>query len=78
MRLEEIISFFITAFPGKRAVSPQSGQQPLGRAFTNTKMVLLGELWWHDEDEFGTADMIGFRPQRLWVASANGTASSRR
>jgi hypothetical protein len=44
----------------------------------HTKMVLLGELWWHDEDEFGTADVTGFRPQRLWVASANGTASSRR
>jgi len=44
----------------------------------HTKMVLLGEVWWHDEDEFGDADVIGFRPQRLWVASANGTASSRR
>ena len=44
----------------------------------HTKMVLLGELWWHDEDEFGPAEVIGFRPQRLWVASANGTASSRR
>jgi len=31
----------------------------------HTKMVLLGELWWHDEDEFGPADVIGFRPQRL-------------
>ncbi len=44
----------------------------------HTKMVLLGELWWHDEDELGyPADVIGFRPQRLWVASANGTTSSR-
>lgn len=44
----------------------------------HTKMVLLGEVWWHDEDEFGgVADVIGFRPQRLWIASANGTASSR-
>lgn len=40
-------------------------------------MVLLGEVWWHDEGEFGIADVIGFRPQRLWMASANGTASSR-
>lgn len=43
----------------------------------HTKMVLLGEVWWHDEDEFGIADVISFRPQRLWMASANGTASSR-
>jgi hypothetical protein len=43
----------------------------------HTKMVLLGHVWWHDEDEFGVADVIGFRPQRLWLGSANGTASSR-
>lgn len=44
----------------------------------HTKMVLLGEVWWHDEDELGgVADVIGFRPQRLWIASANGTSSSR-
>jgi hypothetical protein len=43
----------------------------------HTKMVLLGEVWWHDEDEFGSEDVIGFRPRRLWVASANGTTSSR-
>lgn len=43
----------------------------------HTKMALLGEVWWHDEDEFGTADVIGFRPERLWIASANGTTSSR-
>lgn len=43
----------------------------------HTKMVVLGELWWHDEDEFGTADVTGFRPKKLWLASANGTASSR-
>jgi hypothetical protein len=43
----------------------------------HTKMVLLGELWWHDEDDFGAAEVTGFRPQQLWLASANGTASSR-
>jgi hypothetical protein len=43
----------------------------------HAKMALLGELWWHDEDDFGIADVTGFRPQRLWLASANGTASSR-
>jgi hypothetical protein len=45
----------------------------------HTKMVLLGEVWWHDEDALGhVADVIGFEPQRLWVASANGTRSSRK
>jgi hypothetical protein len=43
----------------------------------HVKMVLLGELWWHGEDESGSADVTGFRPHRLWLASANGTASSR-
>ena len=43
----------------------------------HTKIVLLGELWRHDEDEFDSADVIGFRPQQLWLGSANGTASSR-
>lgn len=43
----------------------------------HTKMMLLGELWWHDEVEFGVGDVIGFRPQRLWLGSANGTSSSR-
>lgn len=44
----------------------------------HTKMVLLGDLWWHDEDSLGhVTEVIGFRPQRLWVGSANGTASSR-
>jgi hypothetical protein len=44
----------------------------------HTKMALLGEVWWHDEDGLGgVADVTGFRSQRLWVSSANGTASSR-
>jgi hypothetical protein len=44
----------------------------------HTKMVLLGELRWHDEDELGLpADIIIFRPRRLWIGSANGTYSSR-
>lgn len=42
-------------------------------------MLLLGELWRHDEDGLGgVADVIGFRPSRLWLGSANGTESSRR
>ena len=40
-------------------------------------MVLLSEVWWHDEDEFGSADVIGFSPERLWLGSANRTESSR-
>ena len=45
----------------------------------HTKIVLLGEMWWHDEDgSGGVADVTGFRPERLWVGSANGTASSRK
>jgi hypothetical protein len=45
----------------------------------HTKMLLLGELWWHDEDGLGgVADVTGFTPHRLWLGSANGTGSSRR
>jgi hypothetical protein len=40
-------------------------------------MVLPGELQWHDEDDFGPADVLIYRPQRLWIGSANGTSSSR-
>lgn len=44
----------------------------------HTKMLLVGELWWHDEDALGhVADVIGFSPKRLWLSSANGTESSR-
>ncbi|WP_247699115.1 MULTISPECIES: hypothetical protein [unclassified Streptomyces] len=46
--------------------------------FLHTKIMLLGEMWWHDEDGLGgVADVIGFRPERLWVGSANATARSR-
>jgi hypothetical protein len=42
------------------------------------RLVLLGDLRWHDEDELGTpADILIFRPRRLWTGSANGTYSSR-
>jgi len=44
----------------------------------HTKMVLLGELWWHDETTLGRAeDVVEFTPHRLWVGSANATARSR-
>ncbi|MYU10936.1 hypothetical protein GTZ78_09575 [Streptomyces sp. SID8361] len=46
--------------------------------FLHTKIMLLGEMWWHDEDALGgVADVIGFRPERLWVGSANATERSR-
>ena len=44
----------------------------------HAKLVLLGRLWEHDEDGFGPADVTRFAPKRLWVGSANFTASSRR
>lgn len=44
----------------------------------HTKLVLLGNLWWHDEGPLGdVTDVFGFAPERLWVGSANGTRSSR-
>ena len=44
----------------------------------HTKLALLGHLWRHEEDDFGTADIFAFQAQRLWVSSANLTSSSRR
>jgi hypothetical protein len=46
----------------------------------HAKLVLLGHLWWHDEDDSpaGVADVTGFEPYRLWISSANFTSSSRR
>jgi hypothetical protein len=49
------------------------GQVPVLHA----KMVLLGELRWHAKDESVTAEVLRFRPQRLWLGSANATVSSR-
>ena len=35
----------------------------------HAKLVLLGHLWWHDEDDSpaGVADVTGFEPYRLWI-----------
>jgi hypothetical protein len=44
----------------------------------HAKLVLLGQLWWHDEGEFGVEDIEGFEAKRLWISSANFTNSSRR
>jgi hypothetical protein len=45
----------------------------------HAKLVLLGHLWWHDEDDSpaGVTDVTGFQPFRLWISSANFTTSSR-
>jgi hypothetical protein len=44
----------------------------------HAKLALLGRLWTHDEDDYGFADVTQFTAKRLWVSSANFTASSRR
>ncbi len=44
----------------------------------HAKMVLLGDLRWHDEDELGyPTETLDFSPRRLWIGSANGTTASR-
>lgn len=44
----------------------------------HAKLMLVGEMWWHDEHPAGgVEDIIGFRPTRLWAGSANFTKSSR-
>lgn len=44
----------------------------------HAKILLLGDMFWTDEHPSGAvADVIGFRPRRLWVGSANFTKSSR-
>jgi hypothetical protein len=62
--------------PALRAMGyRRTGERPV--PLLHAKMVLLGELRWHDEDESGVADVLIFRPRRLWIGSANGTYSSR-
>lgn len=44
----------------------------------HAKILLVGELWWHDEHPSGySADLMGFRPHNLWVGSPNFTTNSR-
>ncbi|MFG1842926.1 hypothetical protein ACGFH8_31385 [Micromonospora sp. NPDC049175] len=43
----------------------------------HAKLVLLGRLWDRDENDFAPADVTAFTPKRLWIRSANFTASSR-
>jgi hypothetical protein len=43
----------------------------------HAKLLLLGELTWLEDEEYGTGEFLRFKPERLWVGSANGTHSSR-
>ena len=44
----------------------------------HAKVMLVGELWWHDEHPSGhVADITGFRPHKLWIGSPNFTTNSR-
>lgn len=43
----------------------------------HAKLMLLGELTWLEDEEFGLGDTTRFRPRKLWIGSANGTFSSR-
>ncbi|GAA5000138.1 hypothetical protein GCM10023317_31920 [Actinopolymorpha pittospori] len=42
----------------------------------HTKLFIVGHLWWL-EDEEAMDEIQRFSPARVWVGSANGTASSR-
>jgi hypothetical protein len=43
----------------------------------HAKLMLLGELTWMEDEEFGLGDITRFQPRKLWIGSANGTFSSR-
>jgi hypothetical protein len=44
----------------------------------HAKILLLGQMHWHDEHPTGhITDIHWFRPERLWIGSANFTRSSR-
>jgi hypothetical protein len=59
---------------GRRKLDP-AANPPIAHA----KLALLGHLWWADEDGHGyPAEILGFRPLRLWISSANFTYPSRR
>ena len=44
----------------------------------HAKMALLGYLAWHEDGSPFGSELLAFEPVRLWVSSANFTASSRR
>lgn len=43
----------------------------------HAKLMLLGVLTWYEDEEYGTGEFLRFKPEQLWVGSANGTRSSR-
>ena len=61
---------------GFRKTGKASGEKP--PPILHAKLALLGNLWWHDEADWGPEDVMGFEGKRLWVSSANFTSSSRR
>ncbi len=62
--------------PAIRSIGYRTRRMP---PVVHAKLALLGDRWWHDEGPLGeAADVIGFRPERLWVSSANFTSASRR
>jgi hypothetical protein len=61
---------------GFRNTGRASGEKP--PPILHAKLALLGNLWWHDEADWGPEDVMGFEGKRLWVSSANFTTSSRR
>lgn len=58
------------------------GQRRSGRELpphAHAKLALLGNICWTDEDPVGgVTDYVWFRPERLWISSANFTLGSRR
>lgn len=63
--------------PTFRALGFRRGRSYKFPPILHAKLALIGQLWWHDEDELGgVADVIGFEAIRLWVSSANFTASA--
>jgi hypothetical protein len=43
----------------------------------HAKLLLLGVLIWQEDEDYGSGEVLRFKPERLWVGSANGTRSSR-
>lgn len=43
----------------------------------HAKLMLLGELIWMEDEEFGLGDITRFESRKLWIGSANGTWWSR-
>ncbi len=72
-------SLFDGTVPTIRTLGFRKLPGPVIPPILHAKLVVLGHLWWHDEDGVsGVADVVGFEARRLWVSSANFTSSSRR